>query len=124
MFSNIVKDLYIGKSKLIFKANDCIIPDVTTIGKLFCPTMYEGNLPDYGIYGSLWHHMDTNTFEVDWLKPEHKLFVTGIPKGEILDPFRLRDITWSSYYEDERRGYLFQIIDWDLEPKLITDGSH
>lgn len=124
MYANIIKNLYIGKSKLIFEANDCIIPDTSTIEEIFCPTKYEGNLPDYGIYGSLWHYKDTNTFEINWVNPDHKLFITGIPKGTALDNYRLKDTIWSSYYEDEYRGYLFQIIDSDLEAKLITDGSN
>lgn len=125
MYSNIVKDLYIGKSKLIFEANDCIIPDVTEIGKIFFPTGWEGNLPDYGTMGNLWVHNNQGTFEITWKRPEHKIWVTGIPKGAILDDFRIQETIWSSYYEDNIRGYLFQITDYLItKPKLINDGSN
>ena len=38
------------------------------------------------------------------------LLITGIPKGKSLEPFKLKDIIWESYYEDKYRGYLYQII--------------
>lgn len=49
--------------------------------------------------------------------PKHQIYVTGIPKGAILDNFRLEKTIWSSYYEDDIRGYLFQVTDG--YPKLI-----
>lgn len=128
MYSNIVKDLYIGKSKLTFRANDTDIPDIMTIGKLFYlvnPNTEQGrNLPDYGTFGNLWIHNNQGTFEITFLHPEHKIYVTGIPKGEVLDNFRLEGTVWSSYYEDDYRGYLFQIIPSDIKLKLIIDGSN
>lgn len=124
MYSNIVKDLYIGKSKLLIQVNDKTVEDTTLIGKILLPTGYQGNMPDYGTMGSLWIHNNQGTFEITWKRPDHKLYVTGIPKGAILDNFRLQGSVWSSYYEDDIRGYLFQIIPIDVEPKLIIHGSN
>lgn len=129
MYSNIVKDLYIGKSKLTFRANDTDIPDIMTIGKLFYlvnPNTEQGrNLPDYGTIGNFWTD-DNNQgiFEITFLHPDRKIYVTGIPKGEVLDNFRLEGTIWSSYYEDDYRGYLFQIIPAYIKLKLIIDGSN
>ena len=41
--------------------------------------------------------------------------VSYIPKGAILDNFRIRRVYWSSYYEDDIRGYLFQITDIEYD---------
>lgn len=124
MYANIVKNLYIGKSKLIFEANDCIIPDVTEIGEIFFITGWDGNLPDYGTIGNLWVYNNQGTFEITFKRPDHKIFVTGIPKGAILDNFRLKETIWSSYYEDNQRGYLFQIVPYDtVIPNLIIEPN-
>ena len=85
MFGAIVKDLYLGKSKIQF----------------FC------NKKDY---------LD-GKFEITPMMPKHQIYVTGIPKGAILDNFRIQRTFWSSYYEDDIRGYLFQVTDG--YPKLI-----
>lgn len=126
MYSNIVKDLYIGKSKLTFEANDKILSDTLTIGDLFQETGYENpKMPDYGAYGSLFFYTGKSkwVFEIT-PKSDHLLFVTGIPKKDTLDNYRLKDAVWSSYYEDDYRGYLFQIIvNMEVEPKLIIDDG-
>lgn len=126
MYSNIVKDLYIGKSKLLIQVNDKTVEDTTLIGKILLPTGYQGNMPDYGTHGTLWEELPggKKSFEITPHHPDHKLYVTGIPKGAILDNFRLQGSIWSSYYEDDIRGYLFQIIPIDIEPKLIIYGSN
>lgn len=128
MYSNIVKNLYIGKSKLIFEANHVTLPDTHTIGKLFFPTKWEGSLPDYGTMGTLWEELpnikNKPIFEITPFNPEHKIYVTGIPKGAILDNFRIKDTLWSSYYEDNIRGYLFQVVPYDtVIPKLMIDNG-
>ena len=105
MFTNIVKDLYIGKSKLIIKCNQKELPQTTLVMDVLRPTGFTGNL------------LATGEFEITPMMPKHRLYVTGIPKGAILDNFRIRRVYWSSYYEDNIRGYLFQIT--DEYPKLI-----
>lgn len=114
MFGTIVKDLYIGKSKLIIKCNQRELPQITLVRDVLQPTGFTGNMPDYGTYGNL---LTTGEFEITPMMPKHRLYVTGIPKGAILDNFRIRRVYWSSYYEDDIRGYLFQIT--DEHPKLI-----
>lgn len=114
MFGTIVKDLYIGKSKLIIKCNQRELPQTTLVMDVLQPTGFTGNMPDYGAYGNL---LTTGEFEITPMMPKHRLYVTGIPKGAILDNFRIRRVYWSSYYEDDIRGYLFQIT--DEYPKLI-----
>jgi len=113
MFTNIVKDLYIGKSKLSFFSNQREIPSTTLVQDVLQPTGFTGNMPDYVTYGN---YRD-GKFEITPMMPKHQLYITGIPKGAILDNFRIQRVYWSSYYEDDIRGYLFQIT--DSYPKLI-----
>ena len=115
MFKESLKTLYIGKSKLAFDdfgAN-------TTIGKLAKDTNLIGKtLPDLCITGKLIGNkslFSTNTI------PEHTLYITGVPlKAKSLDPYRLENCIWSSYYQDGYRGYLFQITRIDKDIKLIN----
>lgn len=124
MYTNIVKNLYIGKSKLTFEVNGHEISDTNTIGDILFITGWEGNLPDYGTMGNLWIHGNQGTFEITFKNPDHKIYVTGIPKGAILDNFRLKETVWSSYYEDNQRGYLFQIVPYDtVIPNLIIEPN-
>lgn len=124
MYKEQIKDLYIGKSKLVIRQNDKVIPDNFPVKSVFLPTGYTGNYPDYGNYGYLWRDPNTWGFDIDIKRPTHTLYITGIPKGAILDNFRLEEVIWSSYYEDEVKGYLFQAIPYDVKPKLIIDGGN
>jgi hypothetical protein len=54
----------------------------------------------------------------------HHLYITGIPKGaKSLNPFRLQGCIWSSYYEDELHGFLFQIVRSDTILKLQEEDE-
>lgn len=119
MFKEILKDLYIGKSQLIIKCNQKEIPQTAKVMDVLQPTGYSYNMPDYGTYGNF--NPATKEFEITPMMPRYALFVTGIPLGGILDNFRLQRVYWSSYYEDNIRGYLFQITDPGI-PKLIIHG--
>lgn len=114
MFGNIVKDLYIGKSKLVIGFNQKEIPQTTLVQDVLQNTGFTGNMPDYGTCGNF----KDGRFEITPMMPKHYLFITGVPKGAILDNFRIQRTYWSSYYEDEVRGYLFQITDSSI-PRLI-----
>ena len=74
-------------------------------------------MPDYGTYGNF----KDGKFEITPMMPKHCLFITGVPKGAILDNFRVRRTYWSSYYEDDIRGYLFQITDESIPRLIITN---
>lgn len=117
MFREIVKDLYIGKSKLIIECNQREIPQTTLVQDVLQPTGFTGNMPDYGTLGNF----REGKFEITLMMPKHRLYVTGIPKGAILDNFRIRRTYWSSYYEDDIRGYLFQITDDEISRLIITN---
>ena len=78
---------------------------------------FTGNMPDYGTYGNF----KDGKFEITPMMPKHCLFITGVPKGAILDNFRVRRTYWSSYYEDDVRGYLFQITDESIPRLIITN---
>ena len=115
MFREIVKDLYIGKSKLTIECNQREIPQTALIQDVLQPTGFTGNMPDYCTLGNF----KDGKFEITPVMPKHRLFVTGIPKGAILDNFRIRRTYWSSYYEDDIRGYLFQITDEEIARPIM-----
>lgn len=52
MFGAIVKDLYIGKSKLRFFCNKRELQPTTLVSDVLQPTGFTGNMPDYGTYGN------------------------------------------------------------------------
>lgn len=118
MFTNIVKNQYVGKSKIDFTFQGSLIDGTTLvkqIGIMFADNngeLYSNDcqfLPDYYIPGKV---VDLCTIDIGSLEPGETsfLFITGIPKRKDLTDYRLRDVIWSSYYEDAYRGYLFQLI--------------
>lgn len=112
MFREIVKDVYIGKSHLEIWVNDKQMPKETLVKDILLPTLLGNKLPDFGTIGTFYPvwKFDVNP------KGNHKLFITGIPKKTYdLDSYRLKGRLWSSYYEDDRRGYLFQILPYDVK---------
>lgn len=111
MFREIVKDVYIGKSQLGIWVNEKRVPKETLVKDIALPTLLGNKLPDYGIIGNFtqWE------FEVN-SGGNYKLFITGIPKKTYdLDLYRLKRRLWSSYYEDDKRGYLFQVLPYDVK---------
>ena len=89
MFREIVKDLYIGKSKLTLECNQKEIPQTTLVQDVLQNTGFTGNMPDYGTYGNF----KDGKFEITPMMPKHCLFITGVlalililefPKGQSL----------------------------------------
>ena len=118
MFTNIVKNQYVGKSKIDFTFNGSVIDGTTLvkdIGILFADKNGEpfnngcSFLPDYYIPGKV---VDLCTMDIGEISSRETsfLFITGIPKRKDLDDYRIKEVIWSSYYEDAYRGYLFQLI--------------
>lgn len=118
MFTNIVKNQYVGKSKVDFTFQGSPIDGTTLvkqIGLLFADNQGEPFnlqspfLPDYYIPGKV---VDICTMDIGELKAGETsfLFITGIPKRKALDNYKLKHVVWSSYYEDAYRGYLFQLV--------------
>lgn len=118
MFEKIVGNQYIGKSKLTFTRKGETLSKETLIGELanifkdwqgIPMAIQNEKAPNYFIEGHF--SSDTNSWE---LEPEEsldtqRLYITGIPKDLDLEEFKIGDALWSSYYEDNYRGYLFQI---------------
>ena len=80
MFREIVKDLYIGKSKLTIECNQKEIPQTTLVQDILQNTGFTGNMPDYGTYGNF----KDGKFEITPMMPKHCLFITGVPKEQSL----------------------------------------
>ena len=135
MFRNRVSKQYIGKSKLIFKVKtanlEFTIKGESLIGQianiLFIPGS-DKKLPDYFMSGTFFSG-DQPSFMINFnlenmgFKYEDILYITGIPKNiPSLDPFRLQNKKWSSYYEDDHGGYLFQILSYNEPLKFINNA--
>lgn len=125
MFRNLVKNTYIGKSQLNFIYQGNEISGESTIEAIGYPLLIPGGshyLPDWFIPGYL--NPVNNTFTRVTYEKSHRvnLYITGIPKGVAsLDPWRLNHKLWSSYYEDDYRGYLFQILPSNKPLKFISE---
>lgn len=135
MFRSRVSKQYIGKSKLIFKGKtanfEFPVKGESLIGqianRLFIPGS-DKKLPDYFLSG-IFFSGDQPSFRINFnpedIGPKYKdiLYITGIPKDiPSLDPFRLQNKKWSSYYEDEHGGYLFQILSYNEPLKFINNA--
>lgn len=118
MFTNIVKNQYVGKSKIDFTFQGSLIDGTTLvkqIGIMFADNLGEpfnnqcSFLPDYYIPGKV---VDICTMEIGEmpLGETSFLFITGIPKRKDLSNYKLKGVVWSSYYEDAYRGYFFQLV--------------
>lgn len=122
MFARIVRNQYIGKSKVDFTFYGGPVSGTTLIGDISLPfmdkegnpfTTYDPHLPDVIIPGTV---TDISTMEIACdpnlsLDKVSIMYITGIPKNaRSLDDYRLNNVIWQSYYEDSYRGYLFQIL--------------
>lgn len=119
MFKQVVYNTYIGKSKLSLISEGKSVDNKTKIGEISYPlTSLKGNskYPDYyirGLYLESTEEDPAEFFQIvkPYKKCTHCLCITGIPKGALsLNPYRLQDCLWSSYYEDDLHGFLFQIV--------------
>lgn len=136
MFRNKVSQQYIGKSKLNFyyhtQNHEFPIKGEVLIGniasRLFIPGS-ENVIPDYFISGIFFPGEQPTfrvNFNLDKIGPKNNdiLYITGVPKNTpSLNNFRLQGKKWSSYYEDEHGGYLFQILSYDQPLKFNSHGT-
>ena len=124
MFRSIVRQQYIGKTKLKFDLEGTILPDHVKLDNLGYPIIIPGpyrHYPDWVIFG----YFDPNNLIFKRVGLEKRkrenLYITGIPKGApSIDPWKLDKVIWSSYYEDDYRGYLFQILNSNEPLNLIN----
>lgn len=119
MYTQQIKSLYIGKSKLNLRNWEGPLDQYLTLGRVFDETGFnDPYLPDLIKNGKFDPYDDT--FWVDKCFHDNNLYITGIPKNTVsLDPYRLKGCLWSSYYEDNYRGYLFQILSINQTVQLI-----
>ena len=128
MLTKKVSQQYIAKAKIPFigitmegkkiKLDSTLkIGDISSSTDRPKPNKYY---PDYFFYGTF----TGNSFEITddqiGFFP-HRLYVTGIPANYIdLNDFKFRHCLWSSYYEDEHGGYLFQVLPNHVIPITIN----
>ena len=126
-----VSQQYITKSKLtlyyISKGGLYEVEPDVEIGNVAYRLHMPGcdkHLPDFYIRGTF--HQKKKSFELTYDQLgffTHALYITGVPAGHLdLNDFKLRDCIWSSYYEDEKGGYLFQVLPMDT--LLLTINHH
>lgn len=135
MFKQVTYNTYIGKGKLTLIKDHLLVDGTTKIGDIAYPVVIldkdidNSKWPDYylmGFYITPTEDDPANMFQIvkPWIECTHYLYITGIPKSaKSLDPFRLQDCIWSSYYEDDRHGFLFQIIRSNTILKLKEDET-
>ena len=131
MFARIVRNQYIGKSKIDFTLGSIPIPQTTLIGDLSIPfadndghpfTSIDPHLPDVMIQGKI---TDISTMDIAYEEKTSVLYITGIPKNApSLDNYRLRGVEWQSYYEDLHRGYLFQLVNIETPVELKNPSNN
>lgn len=118
MFKNYVDTLPLEFTGVSFKDLDSIIIEPETmVPEIMNPVCRDNNpfLPDYGIRGFFQYTgFGQPVFTVDPLGI-YLLYITGKPKVEDYpeeDRFRFhdQDSKWSYYWEDNKIGYLTQVI--------------
>lgn len=128
MFPDIVKNQYIGKSKIDFTYQGKPIDGTNIIQDICLPLkrLIKDNklncyMPDYFVIGKV---TDICTMDI-WIPEISKgdiLYITGIPKYSMsLSSYKLKNIQWDSYYEDKYRGYLFQMARVQDPVQLVQD---
>lgn len=128
MFGKIVKNQYVGKSKIDFTFGGRSLDGKNLIGDIGIPftdsrgipfTTLEPYMPDYYILGDV---SDISTMELipQDIRKTKVLYITGISKEATrLDDYKLKGVLWSSYYEDQYRGYLFQMVSSSTQVELM-----
>lgn len=114
MFREKIYNLYLSKSKLVFKDEfGCPLKFDEEIGDYAVPVLHgDQYCPDYYITGFFRKINKGSINEFIISRKGHEiLFITGVNKGcNNLQPFRFKDRIFSSYYEDEVKGCLFQVL--------------
>jgi len=135
MYQEEIKTLYLNKGKIrIFLKPGVMLNWNKEVGQVCFPmhggdslspiprSMESQHLPDYhvpGTYkksklGSVSTAVPIPTFTIrNREKAEHVLYITGIPNGQDLSPFRITgDVIYSSFWQDKNKdmGYLFQVV--------------
>ena len=89
MFTNIVKDLYIGKSKLNIRFQNQIIEPETIVDSLGVPYPKLKEYPTFPDYVVIGNFDGKDIFNIQVGENPHMLLITGIPKGaKTLDWYR------------------------------------
>lgn len=135
MFKQVVYNTYIGKSSINIVKDKVYVDPTTKIGDIAYPCIILDKnrdtltWPDYylmGFYDKGTEDYPEKLFQClkPWNKILHHMYITGIPKNvPSLNPFRLKDCIWSSYYEDKFHGFLFQIVKSNTILKLKSEDE-
>lgn len=115
MFPNKVFNLYLSKSRINFRdeyGNRLSTTDI--IGDYADPIISNDKYcPDFylkGFFRKIDHNLLTE-FIISNQGPQ-VLFVTGVPlEANPLERFKFKGIKYSSFYRDDVKGVLFQILD-------------
>lgn len=114
MLANKIYKLYLSKSRIIFKDEfGDKLDNSEEIGDYAIPILHNDNLtPDFllrGYFRNIDKHV-RNEFILSRKGP-HIVLVTGIPKNvQDLEIFKFKGSLYTSYYKDEVKGALFQVL--------------
>lgn len=72
---------------------------------------YGVNLPDYALFGHFRQvdHYMRKVFHINQVR-DHIMYITGVEKNKSKLPYRFLNPIYVSYWEDNKIGYLVQII--------------
>ena len=119
-------NLYIGKSKINLISLNEVVPNDELVKIWMCPycpynhtadKLLDKYLPHFRVSGNF---TPPNTFTIHIENRPYTLWLTQTNPKIPLDLYRLKGCVWSSYYEEERKGYLWQITPNVDLPELLT----
>lgn len=115
MLQGKIYKLYLSKSKIVFKDEfGKPLNFDEEIGDYAVPIIHNDDYcPDFYITGFLRKVNNGMSYEfIISRKGPQVLFITGIPKTlDNIQIFKFKYLKFSSYYEDDIKGCLFQILD-------------
>lgn len=115
MYKELVKKLTLDKvgiDDFVDELGNILISGSFMVEDLMVPLdPYGINLPDYAIFGhfSTIDHYMRKIFHINQ-KRDHILYITGLDKDKPKEQYRFPNPVYVSYWEDNKIGYLVQII--------------
>lgn len=114
MHRKLVAKLTLDTSSISFKINKELLDDMTILVEdIMVPVQNKNNVfdPDYMVIGNFQHiNRYSKRFFIITPKGQHILYVTGTSKEVVDKRFRLDGAIFTSFWQDNEFGYLFQVV--------------
>ena len=114
MHRNLVAKLTLDTSSISFRKNKELLDDMTVlVDDIMFPVQDKNNVfnPDYMVVGNF-QRVCGYCKKVFNIRPggQNILYVTGTPKEAVDKRFRLDGAIFTSFWQDNMFGYLFQVV--------------